>query len=404
MTEFKKVTALCQEVEQLANQLLPHSSNDKSDRSEDDDGSQQQHQTQGPHALADTRALHALSENYRANSDALRQRTDKLLAKARETDPNRQSYNEATCLKIEALGTEVDRVLALVTEARLDEIAAAHLAALRAERAHQAAAESTAASLAALEQQEKEARLVLADDGRIAASEIFAAESDARTAAYRREAERAATLWAREQTRRKDELALARAATVAARANPVEFVRQRFAAGLLPAVPSAPAQSFLIARLKEIVDALTRDPEQEGLRTMRCDAERFVKTFGHTHCRLAAPSTGAAAAAVGQDSSPDDAVAEHSLVAAAEAVFFSIGYEPTYTASPMPFWAADVDSFVCDATKQRVRIVAGEVPWLQYGDRRLTLVEPAVAETPDEWMAWHDTLKSINEALQRLKS
>lgn len=418
MTEFKKVTALSLEVEALANAIMADTAafaasdgtaaaaaaSSNSDDDSNGGGSRW--------APAHPKQLYELSEKYRADSDALRQRTDKLLAKARETDPNLQTYNEATCAKIEALGVEVDRILAIVTDAepRLAAVEAAYFSDLRQQQAHQAAAEATVASLGALQQQEHEHRLVMQDDARRSRAELLERESAGRKAVYRAEADRAARAWAAEQDRRRAELDAARAVTAAASRGAAEFVNGTFVPQRLEGLPAA-ARAFLLARLREVVGALCRDPEQEGLRTMRTDSERFTKAFGHL-CMFGAGgnSGGGGGVPVGADQAEGDpATVERQLAAAAEAIFFAIGYEPTYTASPAQFWlevaaaAGAATSFKCDATGQLVTLHAKLIPWMQYGDRRLALIEPPVAEQPDQWIAWHETLKAVNEALQKVK-
>lgn len=390
MTEFKKVSALAQDVEDVAKLLMSVPGQRTEGNSGDDDSN-----SNIPDSASSARALQTAAEKYKVETDSLRQRTDKLLAKAREKDPALQMYNEATCAKIEALGVEVDRVLQIATAERIAEIEASFLSSLRAEQHHQAAAEATSKSIGELQQQENDRRRLVHDDQRRENNELSVAEGKSRTDAYRLAAERAAAIWAAELRRRQIELESARAVTAAARANPKEFVMKSFCEQHLARLQSAECRSFLLARVREIVDALTRDPEQEGLRTMRTDSEKFTKTFGHS-CMLRA--------SVGADGADGDSATEERLaVAAAESIFFAIGYEIAYTASPMTFWAADTPSFRCEATKGAVLLRKHLIPWLQSGDRRLVLVEPPVAESPDEWIAWHSTLKSVNQQLQTLK-
>lgn len=463
MTELKKLTTLCQEIEVLAKSLLPLDDETNNNQTSQDSAPSSAHQ--------DLRVLQKNAQEYLKLSQNLRERTDKILIRARETDPDKQTYNEATCVKIEALGVDVDRVLTtIVTEDRLDEIERNFLSLLRREAQDRAQREETAKTVDALIAEEADTRMIfLVDDEKVSRGAMMDLERRDKTDVYRVEGERAQAIWRIEQDRRKKEFDAAKEnsnsllASDSSAAKVKDFVVTRFfKEKILDKIRNLQHQDkerknlecafhFILNKLSEILHALLGDPEQEGLRTMRTDAERFVKTFGHPYLFF-------------QDNNNNNktnngnkiqvrrSLLDKCCAEAAEFLLSGVGYAPTYTASRMldGHWIESGKTFVNDVMmfvlpmkenerakfvkrsdpnmgmpeccfffpknnaekemlKNKIEVIQDDddddltavvvPPWFEYGDRRLSLQEPSVIDNAEMWMQWHENLKLVTKCL-----
>ena len=367
MTELKKLTTLVQEMEIIAKSLLLSSSSSHEQQPLNDDDA-------NTSSSSSIRELYEKSQEFEKNAINIRERTDRLLSRAREKDPDKQMYNENACAKIEALGVEVDRVLnTIVSEDRLNEIERDFLKMLRQEALDRAAAQEAAKTIDAILQQEKDARILLVGDEKIDWGSLLDQERRDKTEVYRIEGEKARAKWKLEEERREKEVENAvNAFRYSLKNGAKDFVTKYFfeeyilKKKLSSASFSANDENeddqkqrqqklksvfyFILQRLSEILQALLRDPEQEGLKTMRTDGERFVKTFGHpylfrfveTDQQQQQQHQDSALSSDNNNNNNNNNIqyVEHSLLdkltsEACEVLLAGVGFVPSYTASTL---------------------------------------------------------------------
>ena len=306
-----------------------------------------------------------------AASTSLQVRVGKLLAKAREKDPDRQIYNEKMCQRIEELAARGAQVFA-----RFDEIVGpvndAHCAWLRQRLEngeYQKQLETTTELITA---READFRFGVSYDERDArvALEEEAGNSYSRSRA-RQHAREAAELEV-ELARRAQESETCKALNKRANENADGFIAE--------AVVGLPRR--VISALCRLFDAISADPSHPGVNRLRNLHPALLADFGHP-LAIASDATEEAVTA---------ASAARLHYSCFEAVCVAAGYLPSY---PNTFLGS------CGEGGPGWRVPA-DTPWAKYGERMLHLQEPSIQDAPDDWMSWHARLQAISNKLRDL--
>ncbi|EPY28349.1 hypothetical protein AGDE_06955 [Angomonas deanei] len=381
MTEYKKLVALVEQLHQNVDSVLSRNS-------------------------ADVPQLHAAAEEVRSAVHDAAPRLLKMILKARETNPDKQIYNEAMCGKIEILFDSFCREVYRIVDSeegveednRVNEI-----------KEHILLSEplvmvDDAASLSAVEDLYAGYTLQKAREEdwqrRVATGlqEVLQYEEQGRALVYAEERQSRAA-WVEEQKthhrailahlrRMEEEKKQAeadrqiaehtafRTRVVALKTgNVLSFIKDR--------VPDHYQRAFT-DHLFDLVRALLTTPEDPNLRKLRNNNGALMHHFGHPCLH---------------DSSCD------AVYSAAEVLWGLIGYSVRYTQQPVPTLANQVAA----GTLQDVQLPCGHtllqhnytsMGFEDYGERFLELNEPNGLRDPDAWMRWHQTLKDLENLLR----
>jgi hypothetical protein len=440
MTEFKKATELCADLRGVAGSIQSFAAACGVVLAQKEEAECAAATPDGAAGVGttDSRTAYAALERYRTDGAFLRGRMDKLLAKAREKDPDKMVFNETMVGRIEALGVAVDEVLGMVTDEAAAAVETAYAETLAADRVSAARAASVAQGAAAAAEAEAEQRFLLQRE----ALAWYAPTADAARAErfdVRARADAAAEVrWRQEEARRAREAeafaAVARACTSATKAKgaldaflntlvatafastaPIPMADVAMAVGsssdhaaatAVCAEPPAASRGATLRAALELLHALLQEPDAEGLRTIRASHPNALASFGHL---LAV--TRPAATVDGNTNEWRRALASRRC-AAAEAVLACAGFVPSYTKNPSATLEPPVQYLLDEAAGAEVAIAPAEAlspddgrvdgGWAGYGERWLTLREPEPAKDPDGWIAWHDGVVAVRDALRRI--
>lgn len=436
MTEYKKLVTLIDKLKEDVDTL--YLQQDLETRGNTNGSEEEQAASAPPPPVLSIAALYAIGTDTKAAVASAAPRIERMVAKARETDPDRQMYNEAMCQRIELLfsdftgavyrllygehpppategneeekrqkQTEVNEEVPVEVE-REEAIRAAVMdgadVALEgsavltvAERRHdadllrRAAAEEWAgrvagdlAELAVFEAQgrqvlganEGQARRAIAERRRVDRQALHAAEELCRDAQWQCERHRRAG---------EREWVSARALVLAADA----------AVGplLVARVPDPAARAALARCLKALCAALLTMPEDGNIRRLRCNNERLMGDYGHRGVTACPHGNGSCMAAV----------------QAAELLWGRLGYVPQYSAQAS--WA--VPALVAAGSLRDVALPCGRpvsshewapVGFEPYSERLFELREPNPATNSDMWMEWFDAVSRLSDTLGNIAS
>jgi hypothetical protein len=403
MTEFRKVSDLVEELRAVSAELSQGFSRASAHATESDAAAVIRMNTAGTRTVALVTALAP--------------RLAKLVAKAEEQDPNKMVYNELMCERILALSrvfTE-EIVLPLCSLGHLAETAegdgrhetevdlatrVASCAAVQwAQDAHDEMIVRLAATdswrgqllntLEALVQREEHVRTVLQAEQRAASSRLFAVEEpEGRRAVREAERRRSAARWAAETARRSRE---ADAVAAAAQADMRDIVGKLRGDGHLEPM------SHLVARLGDLIQELAVNPDNIGIRTLRCANTNFVSNFGHEAL------TQTRADPLCEDSSCEPCCCGR-MHQCAIAVLYAAGYVPEYSSggpvrAVLALQGLMPSSEVLPCGTELSLHVYSDVGYELYGERMLKLQEPNPMVDPDAWCAWRARLEAIGELL-----
>lgn len=335
---------------------------------------------------------------------SLTPRVRKLLLKARETDPNRQVYNEAMVGKIEELSSRYCSILAemFAVDIQVDALCGEEpfdcsVVFMESDRvapfvdayeefllqqASQAALEqATASGTAAITEEEGKLRFLSTCAERRERLALEDMRSTNRRVIRELLEQREAERWSLERQRRQTESD--QFEQIAAQWNEEALI-----ADLLAVDPTR----WLIQRLHEHGVTLFHHPERKEVRLIRTGNPLAIAHFGHA-CVQHAASPPCCCMAVSR---------------ATEVALSGIGYRPKYIA-PAPnselacrFGRNAVPPFLMlpcgDDSSKHEYIPAGYEP---YGERHLALHEPDATNEPDVWFGWYQRLESYLAALER---
>jgi hypothetical protein len=358
MTEYKKCAALCDDLFAIGAALADEAS-----------------------AAAAIEAAKAQLDRGDGIVDSLVPRVDKLLLRARETNADLAYYNEAMCGKIEVLAVRFEEARAAfdATTPFVDDAYRVHLEARAATAEWRA---QLATSFEGVGAREAEERQLLRYAARREWDPLAAAAALEKAEIRRVELERAEALWRAETARRNAEkasfqavVADAAAAPAAAALSALTDIRAAYA-GETDGVAAA---RLAVRRLHGLVDEILSRPENDGVRQLRNNHAVLSEHFGHPCARYA---DGRAALPVAAR-----------RYGATERLLALIGFRAAYTQTTVLLPAADLS----DAAGAALVMPCGG--WEAYGERQLTLREPAAFEEPDAWCDWRDRVEAIRDLL-----
>ncbi|KAG5469808.1 hypothetical protein CUR178_01948 [Leishmania enriettii] len=426
MTEFKKLTTLVDTLTQCVLTLKAHcASSSRCDCS----GSAVDDLDSRP-PVCDAEHLHLLSTQIREAVANGIPRLRKIVQKARETDPDRQIYNEAMCAKIEALFLAFCKTLQLLAPEYFDalkEIDASSpddgdehsvfnglldadfdpnvlleestsLQAADNEHnhyiLHRAKAEAWQSRVAqgladAVVFESQNRALILAEEKVSRVAVIEEQRANKLLVAKIMEA-RAALKWQSEVQRRGEEFSLLKAATAAI--SDVDAIPYF----LTSRISNEALRITIAGRARQLIKALLSTPEDMNIRRLRNNNEHLICDYGHP-C-LSAYDPGSGRRCVCQEA-----------VYAAEALWCRMGYTICYTKVPN----RSLDMARGDARADSLRLPCGEtlsahtyepMGFEDYSERLFELVEPDATERADEWMKWYTTMQRMESTLSSMLS
>jgi hypothetical protein len=302
---------------------------------------------------------------------SLRTRVGKLLAKAREKDPNRQIYNETMCARIEELAADADQAFeAFEPETYyVEEGYRAWLIAKMASEGYKAALVSSTSDLAAREKDSRDLTRYSESDAWKELQKIRAVDYDE---AYQRFRAREAAEQAVEDARRAEERQALRRWRSEAFAMGVEATVNDEVASVPPEI-----RTSWLRHVGSLLDAVASDPSQVGIRKLRNLHPAVLKDFGHPFAESVT------------DGHTRDAERARAAYTATERLLSLVGYEPSYSTTLLGPVGTGGGGWAVPAT----------VPWSKYGERLLQLQEPIADQQPDEWLAWHARLQDLITAI-----
>jgi hypothetical protein len=302
---------------------------------------------------------------------SFRTKVEKLLAKAREKDPDRQIYNEMMCKRIEELAAAAAEALAAF-ETVVEPIETLYHVALVQRMNGEAYRAALVSSTKELEAREKDARDLLklnqASDSR-AVADVGAANYNDALSRFR---ERVAREWAEEEARRAEEAAQFAGWQEQRRKDLHGFVQECFTM-----IPEATRRATW-RHLADLLDALRADPSNPGVQRLRNAHPAVLANFGHPFAEPAALDGDAAAAALAR-----------AKYAAAERLLAGVGYAPAYSINTLGTTGTGAPGWK----------IGAHAPWAKHGERLLELREPEADKDPQEWLDWHERLQAIHEAV-----
>ncbi|AIO01481.1 hypothetical protein LPMP_331900 [Leishmania panamensis] len=421
MTEFKKLTTLTETLTEYVLALKACcTGGDHYGCSESVVGDVDSHLP-----VCDAEHMHLLSSQIReAVADGL-PRLRKIVLKARETDPNRQIYNEAMCAKIEALFLAFCRPLQVLAPAYFDALtendASLHedgkennlldglldsdfdpnvlleeSASLQAadsihnhyilQRAKAEAWQSRVAQgltdAVAFESQNR--ALILAEEkvSRVAALEEKRAD---KLRVLNIMEARAELKWQTELQRRGTELSLLKMAADAI--SDVDAVPLFLANSILDEA----LRATIADHTRQLIKALLSTPEDMNIRRLRNNNENLICDYGHPCLSAFHPETG-------------ERCVCQAVVCAAEVLWYRMGYTIRYTKVPNRF----LDVARGEARARSLRLPCGRslsehtyepMGFEDYSERLFELVEPDAVERADEWMEWYTMIQRMESTL-----
>ena len=409
MTEFKKVTLLVDELSSASDSLIR---DDRQAREID------------PSADADDLVRRRYRTGLHVSTalvDGLDGRIAKLLAKALETDPNKQVYNERMCEQIVSLHrryvAEVNRLLLavegetgdcsqpqpLLPHPPVDEASAAQqqeqhpegLPALvagcrvvvAAMHDHDDLIVRTAATDAwklallntcdALGVREGELRTMCRVDERHEWAAHLESFGQGRRAIREKERLLEEARWSAELERRRQEAACVKRLVD----------NNDDAARSIEALLDG-SHDDLRKRIMRLFQELLVNPENEGVRTMRCCNEQFVAAFGHEALCSTSSTDGQEGPSCCSCRSHHDA-AMHAL--------YAVGYVPVYSRgqarSVLMLQSLQPPNLALPCGAPLKCHIYSQVGYEVYGERALLLTEPDPMERPDAWCDWRERVE-----------
>ncbi|KAG5495153.1 hypothetical protein JKF63_02207 [Porcisia hertigi] len=426
MTEFKKLTALADTLAQdvLTLKACCTSGSQCSFNGTTADGDALGTLVDGPDSL------HLLSTRIRETIVDAVPRVRKIVLKARETDPNRQMYNEAMCAKIEALFLAFCKCFQLLapecfdtlTEGEtplsdngtachaLDNLLSAEfdpnvlladspslqvadeiynhyiLQRAKAEAWHSRVAQGLADAIA-FESQNRS--LVLAEEkvSRVAALEEKRADKVRVTKIME---ERAQLKWQSELQRRG--LEWSRLKTAATAISDIDAIPSFLARNIIDkALRVAVADHVL-----QLVKALLSTPEDVNIRRLRNNNEHLISDYGHPCLSACDPRTG-------------ERCICQAVVSTAEVLWCRIGYTIRYTKVPsrsLNLARSEVraDSQLLPCGQSLPAHTYEPMGFEDYSERFFELEEPDAMVRADEWMEWYIMMKHMELVLSNILS
>lgn len=426
MTEYKKLVALSELLRDDVTKLcaLVAGSPQDAASAEEDSGCAALSSTCG-----ETEELFAVSSRIQAALPDGCLRMRKMVQKARETDPNRQIYNEAMCGKIEKVfeffceslemlapsffdnpnaseettkadeQRSADRFSAILDvnfdagevvehSPVLQTVEAWHnryiLNRAKEEAWHSRVAEGLSDAVAF----EAQTRSLVVAEEKFARSSLMESKRADKMRIISLLESRAAAKWKAELQRREAELCLFRD-----RGGQIDDIAcaSEFVKGV---VPNEKMRRDLAKRTGELIAALLRTPEDLNIRRLRNNNEHFVCDYGHP-CLVAI---------TGDDGTPCACAA---ILHAAEALWCRIGYVIRYTKTPN----RSIESLRLEQRAEKLILPCGfplsahayrPLGFEDYSERFFELMEPNAMANPDEWMQWYGMMQEIQSALTRM--
>lgn len=396
MTEFKKLTAQVEKANEYFQALTAHLSGDMHDTVGDPSD-----QMVG---------LHQAREELESSLLDSIPRFRKMIAKARETDPNMQLYNENMCKKIESLFTSFCTIFSKVlngdeTEERVEGLRISLLDvncpvemdespllrqfdelynAFVVQRA-QAEAWHTrvAGALTDIVQFEKEERELVQAQEQQGRKQCIGDKQQQYSEVVEFLRAKAEAKWQEETDRRRQEHTRLAAASQA-------ISPQSLSSFIQAQVPSTLMRKF-VENMFHLVRALLTTPEDVHIRRLRNNNQQLMMHYGHPCLRTCEGKECLCA----------------SVVAAAEVVWYRFGYVVRYTNAGAPSLQNQLDAH----TLEDVALPCGHpihmhpyenMGFEDYGERLLDLDEPDAMKDSDRWMVWYEEMQEMQQELQAL--
>ncbi|GET91934.1 hypothetical protein, conserved [Leishmania tarentolae] len=373
----------------------------------------------------DAEHLHHLSTRIReAVADGI-PRLRKIVLKARETDPNRQIYNEAMCAKIEALFLVFFEVLQLLAPDYFDSLTESDVSLTENAKVCNVLNSLLDADFDSNDLFEKSPSLQAADSihnhyilqrakaeewqSRVAQGLADAVEFESQNRSLilaQEKVNRAAVLeekrvdkvrvteimevraelkWQTELQRRDTELHLLK--TAAAAISDIDAIPLFLASSI-----SDEALRVTIAgHARQLIKGLLSTPEDMNIRRLRNNNENLVCDYGHPCLSAYDPETG-------------ERCACQEVTFAAEVLWCHIGYIIRYTKAPN----RSLDVMRSEAKASSLRLPCGRslsshnyqpMGFEDYSERFFELVEPDAMEQADEWMKWYAMMQRMESTL-----
>ncbi|CAG9580764.1 conserved hypothetical protein [Leishmania major strain Friedlin] len=376
----------------------------------------------------DAEHLHLLSTRIReAVADGI-PRLRKIVLKARETDPDRQIYNEAMCAKIEALflvfcealrllapgyfDTLTERDVSLPEDAKernvLDALLDADFdpnvfleesASLQAADAvhnhyilHRAKAEAwqsrVAQGLADAVAFESQNRAFILAEEKVSRVAVLEAKRTDKVRVTKIMEVQAELQWQTELQRRDAERSLLIAAAAAiSDIDTIPFF-------LASSISDEALRVTIAGHTLQLIKALLSTPEDMNIRRLRNNNEHLLRDYGHPCLSACDPETG------------ERCVCQR-VVSAAEVLWCRIGYIIRYTKVPN----SSLDVLRSEAKAHSLLLPCGRslsahnyepMGFEDYSERLFELEEPDAMERADEWMKWYAMMQRMESMLSNM--
>ncbi|TPP55507.1 hypothetical protein CGC20_10505 [Leishmania donovani] len=424
MTEFKKLTTLADTLAQDVSTL-------KACCADDGDCDCNGSAASGVDSrlfACDAEHLHILSTRIReAVADGI-PRLRKIVLKARETDPDRQIYNEAMCAKIEALflvfcealrllapdyfDTLTERDVSLPENAKernvLDGLLDADFdpnvlleesASLQAADnvhnhyiLHRAKAEAwqsrVAQGLAEAVAFESQNRAFILAEEKVSRVAVLEAKRADKVCVTKIMEMRAELKWQTELQRRDAEQSLLK--TAAAAISDIDAIPFFLASSISDEALRVTTAGHAL----QLIKALLSTPENMNIRRLRNNNEHLLCDYGHPCLSACDPETG-------------ERCVCHTVVSTAEVLWRRIGYTIRYTKVPN----RSLDVLRSEAKARSLRLPCGRslsvhnyepMGFEDYSERLFELAEPDAMLRADEWMEWYAMMQRMESTLSSM--
>lgn len=428
MTEYKKLVALCdllaKDVTGLIS-LLGLNEEDIKNRNEDAAA------TAVPKAAVDPEQLFATSSRIRQSIIDGCPRIRKMVLKARETDPNRQIYNETMCGKIEELFKSFCGALKQLSPSSLsgqDDAASGPLpieeatndlfdAVLEPEfdvgaileqsqalqttediyneyimkRAKEEAWQSRVAQgLSDVVTFEGQQRSLITAEERASRTALAEEKRSDKMRVICLLEEREAAKWNAELMRRAAEQR-----ALEERTAKIEVIAN-VPTALQDAIPEVALRRKLVAHVRELIMALLRTPEDMNIRRLRNNNEHLLCDYGHP-CLTAIGNSGQGPCACA------------AVTSAAEMLWHRMGYSIRYTSTPNRSVESArlekrAEALFLPCRQSLAMHIYTPMGFEDYSERFLELLEPNAMEKPDEWMVWYNMMQEMEQVLTNMLS
>ncbi|KPA81150.1 hypothetical protein ABB37_04492 [Leptomonas pyrrhocoris] len=428
MTEYKKLVAL---TDLLSADVTNLCSSIAKATHVAEDGKKGANAAAPSNTVADPEQLYLVSSRiYQSIVDGC-PRIRKMVLKARETDPNKQIYNETMCRKIEellksfcsilqqlvpsfssenvepqnasqeskaentnpvevVLGIDFD-VEAIMERSpaleKAEEVHNQYILKRSQEEAWQSRVEHGLSDVVTFESQN---RFVVAAEEKFDRAALVERKRSDKARIIRLLEERETAKWKAELQRRDAEQKLLQEKTEA-----IHNVAN-IPSVLLAALPDAAMRRKLVGHTRQLITALLRTPEDLNIRRLRNNNEHLIGDYGHP-CLIAINS------ADGKQCLCAPAVN------VAEVLWCRIGYSIRYTNVPN----RSVESVRLEKRGEELVLPCGRplsvhtyspLGFEDYSERFFELVEPNVMEEPDDWMVWYNMMQEMERVLTELLS